>query len=444
MKIREMKVTKLHGYMEKNIILNDDINILVGINGSGKTSVLNIISMILEPSIEDLCLLDFEKIELDFDLEETRHKIICTKENENFSFRMFKQDVQFPELSIEKYKNSIPHFENNNENRYFHPVGDELITWNYIRSIPKPVIIGLDRNLIKERRKDFASDRDNDFQKILTISEKNPLNQVKKLIKSNCLEYSNELKKLDDNFIDYIVQSTFEPKREYKINEKFFSENKRRSLQKRLQNLIDNKSTFENRRFEDLILKLEEQRKKIDDLFKKFNKGDGNASYNIIINISQLEKMEDVLEKIEKYSEQKKEKYKKIEKYFNIVNGVFENSNKKIYFDYKENEIFYKILDDKGEIFFDKKSIETLSSGEKQILILFTLVAFNTEDRIFIIDEPELSLHPKWQEIFLENVKSILNTNTQLILATHSPGVVGKNRKYCKVLLPLGGDINEI
>ncbi len=108
MNIREMKVTKQHRYMEKNIILNDDINILVGINGSGKTSVLNIISMILEPSIEDLCLLDFEKIELDFDLEETRHKIICTKENENFSFRMFKQDVQFPELSIEKYKNSIP------------------------------------------------------------------------------------------------------------------------------------------------------------------------------------------------------------------------------------------------------------------------------------------------------------------------------------------------
>ncbi|MBK7680426.1 MAG: ATP-binding protein [Chitinophagaceae bacterium] len=55
---------------------------------------------------------------------------------------------------------------------------------------------------------------------------------------------------------------------------------------------------------------------------------------------------------------------------------------------------------------------------------------------IFIIDEPELSLHPKWQEDFLAAVEALTPKNTQLIIATHSPIIVGNNADYCKVLLP--------
>ena len=83
------------------------------------------------------------------------------------------------------------------------------------------------------------------------------------------------------------------------------------------------------------------------------------------------------------------------------------------------------------------REIITLSSGEKQILILFTYIKFNNQlGKIFIIDEPELSLHPKWQENFLEGIKTIMPKNTQLLFATHSPSIVGKNKSYCKILLP--------
>ncbi len=57
---------------------------------------------------------------------------------------------------------------------------------------------------------------------------------------------------------------------------------------------------------------------------------------------------------------------------------------------------------------------------------------FGKKRFVFIIDEPELSLHLGWQEIF---VKTILDAslNTQFILATHSPSIVGhiENEKYC-------------
>ena len=79
--------------------------------------------------------------------------------------------------------------------------------------------------------------------------------------------------------------------------------------------------------------------------------------------------------------------------------------------------------------------VEALSSGEKQIVILFTYLAFQ-RGKIFVVDEPEISLHPRWQEEFLDGVKDLMRSDTQLIIATHSPAIVGKYVDYCTTLLP--------
>jgi predicted ATPase len=42
---------------------------------------------------------------------------------------------------------------------------------------------------------------------------------------------------------------------------------------------------------------------------------------------------------------------------------------------------------------------------------------------VYIADEPELSLHVRWQESLVENLRTI-NPNSQIIFATHSPDVV--------------------
>jgi len=43
---------------------------------------------------------------------------------------------------------------------------------------------------------------------------------------------------------------------------------------------------------------------------------------------------------------------------------------------------------------------------------------------IILIDEPELSLHPKWQQRIIEVYKKI-GENNQIIVATHSPHILG-------------------
>ncbi|MCY1297458.1 putative bacteriocin export ABC transporter [compost metagenome] len=73
-------------------------------------------------------------------------------------------------------------------------------------------------------------------------------------------------------------------------------------------------------------------------------------------------------------------------------------------------------------------NVSKLSSGEKQLLILFTEALLQREEPfIFLADEPELSLHIAWQRKIIPAVKS-LNQNAQVIVATHSPEVASKYR----------------
>jgi ABC-type cobalamin/Fe3+-siderophores transport system ATPase subunit len=66
-----------------------------------------------------------------------------------------------------------------------------------------------------------------------------------------------------------------------------------------------------------------------------------------------------------------------------------------------------------------------LSSGEKQLLILLieTLLQEN-EFFIFLADEPEISLHIEWQEKIISSIRK-LNSSSQIIVATHSPEIAG-------------------
>lgn len=77
-----------------------------------------------------------------------------------------------------------------------------------------------------------------------------------------------------------------------------------------------------------------------------------------------------------------------------------------------------------------KISVQKLSSGEKQLLILMIETLLQRQvPYIFLADEPELSLHISWQRNVISAIKKI-NPNAQVIVATHSPEVAGKFRGY--------------
>lgn len=76
-----------------------------------------------------------------------------------------------------------------------------------------------------------------------------------------------------------------------------------------------------------------------------------------------------------------------------------------------------------GDLF----SIDSLSSGERQLFTFLSLVVIDGRDRdILLIDEPEISLNATWQRKLVKLLEE-LAPRTQIILASHSP-IVAKGQ----------------
>ena len=99
--------------------------------------------------------------------------------------------------------------------------------------------------------------------------------------------------------------------------------------------------------------------------------------------------------------------------------------------------------DGKRNLFFRKKgsenkfSIDELSTGEKTLLskVLYMYLA-DIKDKVILIDEPELSLHPSWQNRVLKIYEKFAKKNNcQIIIATHSPHIIASaDNEYIRFL----------
>jgi len=82
-------------------------------------------------------------------------------------------------------------------------------------------------------------------------------------------------------------------------------------------------------------------------------------------------------------------------------------------------------------------TIDELSTGEKTLLSKIMYLYFKDyKDKVILIDEPELSLHPSWQNKVLKIYENFaLKNNCQIIIATHSPHIIGSAKaEYVRVL----------
>ncbi|NFG40381.1 ATP-binding protein [Clostridium botulinum] len=117
----------------------------------------------------------------------------------------------------------------------------------------------------------------------------------------------------------------------------------------------------------------------------------------------------------------------RIQRFKKLYNSFFEE---KEFLGVKDFEPLFKVKAT-GEI----HSADELSAGEKQIFFRGgSLLQMDLNDSIILIDEPELSLHPEWQQKILEFYKGI-GKNNQIIIATHSPHIVSSCKKEEVIVL---------
>ncbi|EPY6995613.1 AAA family ATPase [Klebsiella pneumoniae] len=92
---------------------------------------------------------------------------------------------------------------------------------------------------------------------------------------------------------------------------------------------------------------------------------------------------------------------------------------------------------------FGWMSLRLASSGEQCILLSMLGIATNiTDNSLILIDEPEISLHPEWQERYISLLMRIFEryNSCLFIIATHSPQIVSKLDAYRSYIYTIKND----
>jgi len=103
--------------------------------------------------------------------------------------------------------------------------------------------------------------------------------------------------------------------------------------------------------------------------------------------------------------------------YMDIVNSIFTRKTLHI-----NDAGEFSILLDNG----NNLPVPKLSSGEKQVLVIFFRLLFEAEPRsLVLIDEPEISLHIVWQHKVSRMLLEVARMRSlRMIVTTHSPQII--------------------
>jgi predicted ATPase len=450
MQLKTLKINGLYGYIDKEIDFNNDLTLLVGINGSGKTSILNIINWLLRPSIPNLCVTEFKNIRLTLNFKETNYEIQCKHNKSIFRYDLKVGKKKFNPLIV-RIKTSPSEIKNDDNLKWnliqqytnLGPDQKEKNTWEVISTFPNPTIIGLDRNLYAEESEKIYMEESirGKLIKKNNVANLSPLDRVKEIVNTEYRRKKNSILNLTNNLKNTLMLSTFDGSITYSsftsgIKHKL-NLNQIEVAEIRINEYFKN---FEKKTFSELDQKtINDYFLSLKEIIKQYQRNPKNESVKLLygLNASQFVKVNKLLREFEKFESESNQALEQINTYIETLNFFLKDSAKKLIFKEDTSELTFNTFQENGNLVKEFKDIKFLSSGEQQVLILFSYIAFNSQDgRIFIIDEPELSLHIKWQEDFLGQLEKITPKATQLILATHSPILANKKREKAKLLLP--------
>lgn len=448
MKITKFEAEEVNGYLNFDIEFKESLTFLIGINGSGKTTAIKLILGLLSPSWLNLTQIKYKYAQVECtannyqliirseytDSEKIKLSFINKSNPENSANSVVRvqdlQSFQYGEIERFEMRQAMARYSR------FETSFVELDAVKRIRELTTPIFLGLDRrihegvdidmlnvdSLIKER--DVTSNiKGNLYESLM---------DVENLVKTCFLEYSQKVDFISSNLKNKLIYSSFDiiqPNQSVglQIDTKLDLENRKKRI-------IEASKNFEIPELETKIIHYFEE---LDIIQKKLQKEQNSKKskepskefLDLIgqwfINSPQLQRIDNIISLYEAAQNEMISEYNSFSKFESLANKYFGESGKKL--SIKKNGVIDVELPNNKE-----SNVYRLSSGEKQIIVMLAQLVFGTKRNVFIIDEPELSLHLGWQEIFVQTIMEA-SPETQFILATHSPTIVGRieNEKYC-------------
>lgn len=400
-------------YNRFNYLINfeyKDVTILTGPNGYGKTTILKIINCISEGNLDNLSTMLFDKIKIGCDDGNT---FCIERKNESLFLNKIKIDIL-----LRRNKNNMIIDRNNDsisfsKNKYVYSINNQNNQEYIDIANIEDEITSIEKHneavsMLKKLKKSIG--------KVYFIREQRLLKVETK--KSYLINFNNHIKS-DDNVVNVINDLP----RKFKeiINEVS-------SNYSTLSNSLD--STYPHRLFsmENGITE-EEYHKKIEEMEYRFEK---LSRYDLLKmkSISNVIFDEQHSKALKVYFDDFDKKYKVYEEFINKMDLFIGILNNKLKF--KQIKVNRRKGIEVVEENSDKKNtikLNDLSSGEKQEILLFFELIFNTEKNItLLIDEPEISLHVAWQRRFMDDLISVSkHMKFTSIVATHSPQIIGSH-----------------
>lgn len=438
MKILNFNAKSIHGCLNFNLKFNPRLTFLTGINGSGKTTVVRSLSSLISPSIINLAYLDYKHIEVIIKHEKQDIKIWTTKTFDNFTLNCSIVDESL-DIPVYPYDEEIYISPNREDKKLAFYREKETEISNHpviksIRSLPSPMLLGIERRSIDpfspEDRASYVplrySLRTRRSRNIFGNTLYEGLSEAERLAVNRYRRFSFEDKKFTENLRNKILLTSLKYEEVILAESPSFQEtsDKITSSEEQVISILNqlglpkkevrlNVSSYINS-----IKKLSPLLKDEKDIYKTLssdNSDKKNAATQWILNYPTFNRIIEISNYIAEYISNREKREEQIKRYLNILNNFLKDSGKKIAFT-EEGNLQLKMNGNKT------MSITDLSSGESQLIVIITHIMFNPaakRENVFIVDEPELSLHLLWQEFFVDAIKAA-NPRLQLIFATHS------------------------
>lgn len=439
MKINRITVGSLFKMFDHDIPLNSEnnITIVIGENGLGKTVILEAINALFEKDFVFFQSLEFDEINIYFDNCEI-WQLTKQIELDGFSLFISRNSSVKPVKSIKLHK--IFHEENQYRRNHLMQERDA----KYFMLMEQKNRLGNRESFYDERQRleyeykyrKMQESKYNRLKKNLIDSEINTpkwfLESVQKinvkLIETQRIITAKEIG--SDSYINNLKKCSLELKGMIGV-----------AARKSSLVALELDSSYPNRlikklrqgtrnSFEELniaLAKLDERRKLFSSTGLAVQKRDSDLlqideGQKDLINVLKLY-IDDSHEKLDPLDELSQ----KIKLFKGIINKRFKH--KKLEIKQEEGFVFRSTVVKNETDVFETIPPSKLSSGEQNELILFYKLIFNSHvNDIILIDEPELSLHISWQNKFIKDLKSITSINgVSIIIATHSPDIIDDN-----------------
>lgn len=412
--IEKVVIEGFWGQRTLSFDLLPDVNFIIGINGSGKTTAINLIAAALESDFPTLDSIEFEKITLTLKASKGRKK---------------------PEVIVEKVSNSK----------------------TVLKSIEYRI-----KDAASEDAVVYTLDAFDEFLISANVSPRYRKKEIQKIYGDSINEHLSRIVNVSwlsvhraSSFNDN-ERKSFDSTVDRKLNElenrlvRYFSTLGRKgsSLLEKFQESVF-LSMLVNRSNRGLMraiesggesVDLEEEKETLNAIFSQFNLDERKYTSRVDMHFSVLknaigkfskptegienidiaaivlnDRIDNIIDDWKELVEDRKKIFKPRELFLQIINNMMQ---RKVFSISDQNEL--TVITQSGT----ELPLSLLSSGEKQLLIILgEALLQESKPWIYIADEPELSLHVNWQEQIVDNIRS-LNPSAQILFATHSPDIV--------------------